>query len=153
VVFEDGCIYYAAGDGNGGVKLKLSEDGSAIEEVWRNKGFDSYMGGIVKIDDHLYGSGTSKKYFKSINATTGELTDSLKIGWGAVIAADNMLYYYSQGGKLSLLEYKNGKLNQKSQFKITRGSKEHFAHPVIKDGILYQRHGQVLMAFDIRSQS
>lgn len=153
VVFEDGFIYYAAGDGNCGVKLKLSEDGSAIEEIWRNKGFDSYMGGIVKIDDHLYGSGTSKKYFKSIDANSGELTDSLRIGWGAVIAADNMLYYYSQGGKLSLLEYNEGKLNQKSQFKITRGTKEHFAHPVINQGILYQRHGQVLMAFDIRSQS
>jgi outer membrane protein assembly factor BamB len=53
VLFDKGCIYYAAGDGNGGVKLRLSEDGSSITEVWRNKGFDSYMGGIVKLDNFL----------------------------------------------------------------------------------------------------
>ena len=153
VIYEDGNIYYAAGDGNGGVKLHLSEDGSTIEEVWRNPEFDSYMGGIVKIGDHIYGSGTSKKEFKSIDINTGEVSDSLKLGWGAVISADDMLYYYSQNGKLSLVSYTNdGKLSEVSQFKITRGAREHFSHPVIHNGVLYQRHGQVLMAFDIKSK-
>jgi len=154
VIYDNGYIYYAAGDGNGGVKLQLSADGAKITEVWRNKEFDSYMGGIVKRDNNLYGSGTSKKQFKSINAESGELCDSLKLGWGAVIAADNMLYYYSQNGKLSLLNYDtNGKMTKQGQFKVTRGSKEHFSHPVIKNGVLYQRHGKVLMAFDIKSKS
>ncbi|WP_346857684.1 PQQ-binding-like beta-propeller repeat protein [uncultured Draconibacterium sp.] len=154
VVYDNGYIYYAAGDGNGGVKLQLSDDGSEITEVWRNTGFDSYMGGIVKIDNCLYGSGTSKKQFKSINAETGEISDSLKIGWGALIAADNMLYYYAQNGKLSLLSHdKIGKMTEQGQFKITRGGQEHFSHPVIKDGILYQRHGEVLMAFDVKSEN
>ena len=154
VIFDNGYIYYAAGDGNGGVKLQLSEDGSQIKEVWRNPEFDSYMGAIVKIHNHLYGSGTTKKEFKSIDAETGILNDSLKIGSGAVIAADDLLYYYSQNGKLSLVEYDpNGKLNEISQFKITQGSREHFSHPVIKNGILYQRHGQVLMAFDIKAKA
>ena len=53
-------IYYAAGDGNCGVKLKLSDDGTKITEVWRNKSFDSFMGGIVKIGNYMYGSGTVK---------------------------------------------------------------------------------------------
>jgi len=153
VIFENGCIYYAAGDGNGGVKLQLSEDGSQITEVWRNAEFDSYMGGIVKIDDHLYGSGTSKKELKSINAGSGEISDSLRLGWGAIIAADNMLYYYCQNGKLSLIDYTpEGELSEISQFRIKRGSQEHFSHPVIKNGVLYQRHGQVLMAFDIKAK-
>lgn len=154
VIYDSGYIYYAAGDGNCGVKLQLSEDGKAINEVWRNTGFDSYMGGIVKFDDHLYGSATSNKYFKSINATSGVLTDSLRLGWGAVISADDMLYYYGQNGTLSLVDFDNsGKMKTISYFKITRGEKEHFSHPVIKDGILYQRHGQVLMAFDIKLKS
>lgn len=152
VLFEDGFIYYAAGDGLGGIKLQLSEDGTKITQVWRNKGFDSYMGAIVKIDDYLYGSGTAKKQFRSINAVSGELSDSLKLGWGAVIAADNMLYYYNHGGILSLLEYENGKMNEVSQFKITHGTKEHFSHPVIKNGVLYQRRGNTLMAFDLLSK-
>lgn len=151
VVYEDGYIYYAAGDGNGGVKLQLLEDGMGIKEVWRNKGFDSYMGAIVKIDNYLYGSGTTKKQLKSIDAQTGELTDSLKLGWGAIIAADDMLYYYNQGGKLSLVKYENGNMEQASEFKIIRGTKEHFSHSVINDGVLYQRRGNTLMAFDIRN--
>ena len=151
IIFDNGYIYYAAGDGLGGVKLQLSEDGSEIKQVWRNAGFDSYMGGIVKIDSHIYGSGTSTKYLKSINAETGELSDSLKLGWGAIIAADNMLYYYGQNGKLSLINYNQGKMNQVSQFKIQKGTKEHFSHPIIDNGILYQRRGKALMAFDIKA--
>lgn len=151
VIYDNGAIYYAAGDGLGGVKLQLSEDGTKITQIWRNKGFDSYMGGIVKIDKHLFGSGTSKKQLKSINAETGELSDSLKIGWGAVIAADDMLYYYNQSGYLYLVSNENGNMKKVSDFRITKGTNQHFAHPIIKDGILYQRRGQALMAFDIRN--
>jgi hypothetical protein len=149
VLYDNGSIYYAEGDGNCGVKLKLSDDGSKITEVWRNKGFDSYMGGIVKIGNWLYGSGTVKPDLRSINALTGQLTDSLRIGSGAIIAADNMLYYYTQKGDMILLSYNRGKLEKVSSFRINEGTQQHFSHPVIYKGVLYQRHGNALMAFDI----
>lgn len=150
VLYDDGSIYYAAGDGNCGVKLNLSEDGTEIKEVWRNKNFDSFMGGIVKIGDYLYGCGTAKPDLRAIDAISGKITDSLRIGSGALIAADEMLYYYTQRGDMMLFSYNQGKINQISSFKITKGKQQHFSHPVIHKGILYQRHGQVLMAFDIR---
>lgn len=153
VLFEDGSIYYAEGDGNCGVRLDLSEDGKEITEVWRNKGFDSYMGGIVKIDDHVYGTGFAARDIRSININTGELTDSLKIGPGVVIAADEMLYYYSLGGKLNLLSYDMGKMELISSFRVKKGTKEHFAHPVIYRGVLYQRHGRVLLAYNIKAEA
>jgi outer membrane protein assembly factor BamB len=153
VLYDGGSIYYASGAGNGGVRLDLSEDGSEITEVWRNPGFDSYMGGIVKIGNDLYGCGTTKKQFKAIDATSGELTDSLKIGTGAVIAADNMLYYYNHQGELKLVSYNQGKMQEISSFKISKGTKEHFAHPVIYRGVLYQRHGNMLMAYDIKNST
>jgi outer membrane protein assembly factor BamB len=151
VLYDEGSIFYAAGAGNGGVKLDLSEDGSQITEAWQNPGFDSFMGGIVKIGNYLYGSGTSKKQLKAIDATTGELKDSLKIGSGAVIAADDMLYYYNQRGELKLLSYDEGKIQEISSFKISKGTKEHFSHPVINRGVLYQRRGNMLMAYDIKN--
>ncbi len=150
VIYEDGFIYYVVSDGNDGVKLAISEDGSEIHEVWRTSEFDSFMGGIVKIDNYIYGTGDSKKQLKALDATTGQLTDSLSIGWGAVIAADEMLYYYNQQGELKLINYDMGRLEEISSFKIKKGTREHFSHPVIHQGVLYQRHGQVLMAFDIR---
>jgi outer membrane protein assembly factor BamB len=152
VIFEDGFIYYAVGDGNRGVKLQLSEDGSEITEIWRTADLDTYMGGFVKLGDYIYGCGTRKKDLKSFDAETGQPVDSLKAGTGAIVAADNMLYYYNWRGQLALLSCEKGKLQKKSSFKITKGTKEHFSHPVIKNGILYQRHGDALMAFDIRAK-
>ena len=149
VIYRDGSIYYAAGDGNGGVRLSLSEDGSEITQVWRNPGFDSFFGGVVLIGNHLYTSGTHSQYLYSIDATTGILTDSLKIGQGALIAADQMLYYYNQRGQMILLSYTEGKMKEVSSFKITKGTRHHFAHPVIHNGVLYQRRGDALMAYDI----
>ena len=150
VIYDNGSIYYAAGDGNRGVKLDLAEDGSEITEVWINPEFNSFMGGIVKIGNYLYGSGNSNRELTALDAATGQLTDSLKIGSGAIIAADDLLYYYNQRGEMKLVSYDQGKLQEISSFKITRGTKQHFSHPVIYRGVLYQRHGQVLMAFDIR---
>ena len=149
-VFDDGFIYYAAGDGNCGVKLELSEDGSSIKEVWRNKGFDCYMGGIVKLGDVVYGCGTRKKDLKAINATSGIMTDSLKIGSGSIIEADNRIYYYNQKGEVNLIDYSKDSMEVISSFKIEKGTQEHFAHPVIADGVLYIRRGSALIAYDIK---
>ncbi|MCK5066436.1 MAG: PQQ-like beta-propeller repeat protein [Bacteroidales bacterium] len=150
VIYNNGAIFFAAGDGNRGVRLDLSEDGSEITEAWRNTGFDGFMGGIVIIGNYLYSSGTSTQYLKSIDATTGILTDSLKIGHGAVIAADQMLYYYNQRGEMRLISFTEGKMKEISSFKIEKGTGHHFSHPVIYRGVLYQRRGDALMAFDIR---
>lgn len=152
VLYDNGSIYYAAGDGNCGVKLKLSDDGTKITEIWRNKGFDSFMGGIVKIGDYLYGSGTAKPELLAINASTGTLTDSLRVGSGAIIAADDMIYYYTQKGDMMLFSYNQGIIKKVSSFRIKQGTLQHFSHPVINKGILYQRHGNTLMAFDIHKK-
>lgn len=152
VLFEDGAIYYAAGDGNGGVKLQLSDDGSLITEVWNNKDFDSYMGGIVKSGNKLYGCGTAKPRLVCADAVSGELTDSLKIGQGTLISADDMLYYYNVRGKVYLIDIAGEKMNIVSDFKIDKGTNEHFAHPVIHKGVLYIRHGNALMAYDIKNR-
>jgi outer membrane protein assembly factor BamB len=153
VIYEDGNIWYVAGDGNAGVRLTLSPDGKKIKQVWRNPSFDSYMGGAIKIGNYIYGCGVAKPEIKAINAETGILTDSLRIGTGAVISADGMLYYYTQKGELMLISYNNGKITKVSSFFIKKGTKEHFSHPVINKSILYQRHGNVLIAFDIRSKT
>ena len=149
ILYENGFIYYVAGDGNGGVKLQLSEDGKSISEVWINKDFNSYMGGIVKVGDKIFGDSATKQLLNVADANTGAITDSLKVGHGSVIAADNLLYFYSFGGKVRLIDYSN-KLTQLSEMKITMGTKEHFAHPVIHRGVLYVRHGNALMAYDIK---
>ena len=148
--YENGYIYYVAGDNNCGTKLKLSEDGKQITQVWNNKALDNFMGGFIKIDNHIYTGSESKRSLICADANTGQVVDSLKIGSGSLALADNMLYYYNQRGEMNLVKPALSKMEFISKFKITSGTKEHFSHPVIKDGILYIRRGKALMAYDIR---
>lgn len=153
ILYENGSIYYAEGDGNCGVRLLLSEDGSSIEEVWRNSDFDSYMSGIIKLGDYLYGTGTRQKDLRCVLAETGETISANKLGVGVVLSADNMLYFYNWSGEVMLITPDPQNMEVKGLFKITKGSKQHFAHPVIHDSKLYVRRGEVIQAYDIKDHS
>jgi len=150
VYYEGGFIYYIAGDGNCAVKLRLSDDGKQITQVWRNKFIDNYMGGFVKVGNNIYTCLSEKRQLKCLDATTGEASDSLKCGAGSIIWADSMLYYYNQRGEVTLVNPGPKNMKIAGTFKITAGTKEHFSHPVIGHGVLYIRHGKALMAYDIR---
>jgi hypothetical protein len=51
---------------------------------------------------------------------------------------------------VNLISGVGSKLEVAGKFKITKGEKEHFAHPVIANGVLYVRHGNVLMAYQVK---
>ena len=145
--YEDGFIYYLAGDGNGAVKLLLSDNGKEIKQLWRNKVIDNYMSGFVIRDNRIYTCTNSGKNLVTLNIESGEVMETLKIGIGSLIWADEKIYYYTQGGKAYLVDPK--KMEVITSFKIDKGTREHFSHPVIHQGILYIRHGNVLLAYDI----
>lgn len=149
-IFDKGFLYYVAGDGNRTVKLKLSEDGESITEVWRTKPFDNIMGGVVQLDNRLIATGHRNQELMSIDMESGKVTQQLKIGRGATIYADGMIYLYDEKGNFHLVNPAGSGLIEVSTFKVTRGTKEHFSHPVIGNGVLYIRHGKSLMAYDIR---
>ncbi len=149
-LYEDGYLYYVAGNGNGAVKLELSDDGNLIRQVWANKRFDGLTGGFIKIDNHIYASSYEKRVWYSINTNTGEITDSLKFDNGITIFADNMLYLYNEKGRVALCKVDNGGFEKVSEFRLNLGTKAHFSHPVICNRILYIRRGNSLMAYDIR---
>jgi outer membrane protein assembly factor BamB len=67
-----------------------------------------------------------------------------------VVAADGMLYVYSVDGTMYLVKPSATAFQPVSQFAITEGTDEHWAHPTIANGRLYVRHGDALMAFDVR---
>jgi len=150
--YEDGYLYYIAGDNNCGTKLKLLADGKKITQIWNNKAVDNYMGGFIKIENRIYTGSESKRTLICADANTGQVIDSLKIGSGSIALADNLLYYYNQRGEMNLVKPGKDKMELISKFKITAGTKEHFSHPVIKDGVLYIRRGKAFLAFDIRKK-
>ncbi len=148
--YENGFIYYIAGDGNCAVKLELSKDGSQIKQVWRNPLVDNFMGGFIKLDNRIYTCTNGRRDLKCLDANTGQYLDSLKVGIGSLISADKKLYYYNQKGDVDLIAPDADKMKVISTFKLTKGSAEHFSHPVIANGTLYIRHGKGLMAYKIK---
>ncbi len=110
------------------------------------------MGGFIKTGDRIYTGSDSKRVLLTVDANSGQIVDSLKIRTGSIAFADNMLYYYNQRGEMNLIKPEPAKPELISAFKITAGTKEHFSHPVISNGILYIRRGTALMAYDISTK-
>jgi len=152
-LYYDGQIYVVSGYGSGGIKLKLSEDGNTVTEVWTNTSLDNQMGGVVLLNGYLYGSGQNTKTWQCIDWKTGILKyETNAIGKGVTIANDGLLYCYNDKGDLALVKPGETAFEIISKIKITLGSDYHWAHPIIKDKILYLRHGNVMIAYSLAAE-
>lgn len=148
-LYQDGKAYFVSGYGKGGVQLQLSEDGKSVTELWRNTTLDDRFGGVVLVDGRIYGSG-DKKSWHCLDWETGEdLYNSKMIKNGNIIYANGLLYCYSEGGEIGIVEPKTNDFNLISSFEVPYGEKWHWAHLVIHDKKLYVRHGTSLMVYDI----
>ena len=149
-IYQDGSLFVFSGYGQGGEKLKLSADGSSVTKEWEIKSFDSRMGGAVLMNGYLYGSGDTGRSWQCIDWKTGEQKySSTEVAKGAVIAANNNLIGYSEKGELFMAEANPSGLKIISKTKITLGSDQHWAHPVINNGVMYIRHGNAMIAYKI----
>lgn len=149
-IYQDGGLFVFSGYGQGGEKLKLSDDGSSVTKEWEIKSFDSRMGGAVLIDGFLYGSGDNGRSWQCIDWKTGkQIYSSTEVAKGVVIAANKTLVGYSEKGELFMAEANPSALKVISKAKVTLGSEQHWAHPVIDNGVLYVRHGNTLIAYKI----
>jgi hypothetical protein len=61
-----------------------------------------------------------------------------------------MLYCYSERGELALVTADPSGFNVISKTTVTKGSGQHWAHPVIHDGILYLHRGSALIAYKVK---
>jgi hypothetical protein len=111
------------------------------------------MGGVVLLNGHLFGSGQKNKTWQCIDWATGIMKyQNEELGKGVTIANDGLLYCYSDKGDFALVKPTENSFEIISKIKITLGSEYHWAHPVIKDKILYMRHGNSLIAYSLASE-
>jgi outer membrane protein assembly factor BamB len=149
--YQDGRIYCVSGYGTGGIQLILSPNGEEIKEIWRNQTMDSQMDAFIVHEGYIYGTSQTRPGWHSLNWKSGEETfTGPGLGKGNVIFAEGLIYQYSDNGKVGLIRPNPEKFDLISSFEITAGTYEHWAHPVIADGILYIRHGDTLLAYNIR---
>ena len=149
-LFYNNQVFCFSGYGMGGVMLQLNDDGSKVTKRWFSESMDSRIGGAVVIDGKIYGSGDESRAWQCINWETGDVEYKLtSIGNGVVIAANGLLYWYSQRGELALVKPGDSDFEIISETRVSLGSGQHWAHPVINKGSLYIRHGNSLVAYKI----
>lgn len=152
-LYHDGTLFCFSGYGKGGAMLELNEDGSKVSQIWYSETMDSRIGGAVFYNDRMYGSGDNHREWQCIDWRTGKvLYESKEVGNGVVIAAEGMLYVYSQRGEMVLFRPGPTAFEVAGKTKVTAGTGQHWAHPVIDNGRLFVRHGNTLIAFDIREK-
>ena len=156
-LYSDGHIYVNSGYDHVGAMLKMNEDATAVELVYSDSLIDTHHGGVVKVGDYIYGSNwinNGNGNWCCIEWKTGKAKYETK--WenkGSIIANDGMLYCYEEKrGNIALVKADPEKFEPISTFKVPYGKGPYWAHPVIKDGVLYVRHGGALMAYDIKNK-
>jgi outer membrane protein assembly factor BamB len=155
-LYHDGFIYVTSGYNHTGAKFRLKDDLSGVEFLWKDETLDDHHGGVVLIDGYIYGSNwvnNGKGDWCCISFDTGETKYQTTFkNKGSIVSADGMLYIYTeQPGFVALVKPNPEKFDLVSSFQITDGSGPYWAHPTIKDGKMYIRHGEVLMVYNIKT--
>ncbi|MBI1831275.1 MAG: PQQ-like beta-propeller repeat protein [Planctomycetes bacterium] len=152
---EDSCQLFEI-DAKNSVEKKL--DGKEAK-VLKN----SY-GGIALVGNVLYGHSRPGIWIAQ-DMATGKATkwlerNKLKGNSGALIAADGMIYMFSDDGEVGLAEANPAEFNLVSKFKIvtsqipnnhaTSKDSQTWAHPAIANGRLYLRDHELIYAYEIK---
>jgi outer membrane protein assembly factor BamB len=154
-LYADGRIYFCAGGGSGGIQLALADNGLSVTPKWTDRTLDPQMHGVVLVGGCIYGTAQSaNKGFVCLDWETGKVMwNAPATKMAAVVCADGMLYVYGEDGTMRLVKPSPEAFTPVSQFAITQGTEQHWAHPTIANGRLYIRHGDALMAYDIKAGS
>ncbi len=153
-LYSDGRIYVTSGYNHKSIMLALDNEGNSVSLVWADSVLDNHLGGVVHVGDYIFGSNwhnNSKGNWVCLDWNTGKVMYDNEWGnKGAIIAAEGMLYCYEEKkGNVGLINPTPDKFDMVSSFQVNLGSGPHWAHPVIHDKVLYIRHGDALLAYDI----
>jgi outer membrane protein assembly factor BamB len=151
-IYRDGLVFASSNYGTGSVLLKIAGDGKSVTQIWKGPKPDVHHGGIVLFGDIVVGA--IAQGWVGVELSTGNLKwENPGVKKGSLIAlGSDRVIGYGENGEVALMDVAASGLTTKGNFKVTQGSGEHWAHPVISDGVLYLRHGTTLMAYDIRDK-
>jgi outer membrane protein assembly factor BamB len=141
----------------GSALLRISRVGDTfhVKELYTLTGrqFENHHGGIVFVGNHVYGGhGNSRGEPACVDVATGKIVWRGKAperGSAAVIYADGHLWFRYDRGLIALIEATPEAFRLKGTFQPITGTGPAWAHPVILNGKLYLRHGDLLACYDV----
>jgi hypothetical protein len=152
-------IFCSAGFDKGGALLELapSSDGIEVKELYYNPELKNRHGGIVLVDDYLYGDRDQSGFPFCAEFKTGRVARgwSKRVagegsGSAAVTYADGHLYFRYQNGIVALVEASLEGYQEKGTLRIPDDGKPSWSHPVVAGGRVYLRQGDTLLCYDVK---
>ena len=149
-------VYATAGYGAGCLLVSIGDD-HTLEKVYDNKVMGNHHGGVILLDDHVYGFSDNKGWTCQ-DFATGEKTwqDKDVFGKGAIAYADGHFYCLSEDeGEVVLIAASTDGWQEQGRFKldplseIRKPKGKIWVHPVICDGRLYLRDQNLVYSYDI----
>jgi len=158
-IVKGNVVYVSSGYGVGSMAVEIGKDNS-VKELYRNKIMKNHHGGVILVDDHLYGYSDARGWICQ-NFKTGEVVWSYEedLGKGAIGCADGMLYCVDENnGTIALAEAspkgwkESGRFKLDPQSEIRSSSGKVWTHPVIANGKLYLRDQDLFFCFDVKGR-
>ncbi len=161
-LYHDGMLFAASAYGAGGGLIKLTKDETgtiAPEEVYATKRMQNHHGGMIVVNDALYGAngGNEGGALICLDFKTGDILWDLRgkhqAEKGSVAFADGRLYYRVEDGTMLLIEPNREKYVERGRFEQPDRSRlPAWSHPVIANGKLYLRDQDLLLCYDIKAK-
>lgn len=154
-VYQDSCLWISNGWDVKSVMLAIAPDGKSVTEKFCDQTFDNQNHGVVIVDNFVYGSnftGRNSGKWVCMNWATGEITWIADFhNKGPILSADGMLYCYEEKrGNMALVKADPKEFKVISSFQVKEGEGPHWARPAIYYGMLLVRHGDYLIAYNIK---
>jgi len=148
-------VFISSGYKAGCKKIKVNS--TEVTEVFLNKDLENHHGGVILVNDHLYGH-SGKGGWTCMSWSDGSVKwQSGSFGKGAVGYADGMLYCLEEkSGNVVLAEASPGGWKESGRFKLDPQAANRnpkggiWAHPVIANGKLYLRDQEFVYCFDVK---
>jgi outer membrane protein assembly factor BamB len=155
-IVRDDRVYVTSGYGAGSMLVEVDAANKATI-VYENKVMKNHHGGVMLLEDHLYGHSDGVGWVCQDFAAGKQVwRERSKLGKGAVAYADERLYCLDEeDGEVALVEPTTEGWREHGRFKLDPQTEQRkpsgriWTHPVVANGVLYLRDQELLQAFDV----
>jgi outer membrane protein assembly factor BamB len=156
-IFSNGQVLVVAGYGVGCKSVKIGPN-NAVEELYANQNMVNHHGGVILVNDHVYGYSDQGRAWTCMNFKTGEVVwaERRALKKGAIHCADGKFYLLEEdSGTVVLIDVSPKGWNESGRFTLTPQTEQRAAkgkvwtHPVVSGGKLYLRDQELLFCYDV----